>query len=416
MRVSRRVTLQKWRVRLLSLVSKFLLQALSYRQGSPQVFWQDAQISNSMSTLHGCSVCHWRNRSAAHIEADTAVRLDSARFSRRESPLPTQPSDSHAKPDKAGRDSIEVVSEDLRAMRKYLESAPWSDEEGINRLRADHDHLLKYYHLLLTSNGESTATSEREMIAHCRHMARNGFLKKLQTTQELQTVLTFINHARRIATLANKQKLSGFRSKVRERNKELHELHGSPSGITHTNPSLQGTEKWMDPERSQGTAYEAQDSAESRGDFFLDKLGQELECQCVKVSMATTILDIIKLTRKVANIEDRIGSGERSCGLESLGVAVIDTAEELLTVTKTLVGTTAGLARPINTKAGMQEAKESPNLGIADAQGSFELPDSGFEDSSGTVGPPPLQEEEAGLPHYLASDSDDGETFDMQLP
>lgn len=357
-----------------------------------------------------------QNQNAAQIETDTAVPRDLVRFSRRESPLPTQHSDSHIKPDKAGRDSIEVVSEDLRVTRNYLESAPWSDEEGINRLRADHDHLLKYYHALVTSNGGKSATSQRQMVAHCRDMARSDFLKKLQTTQELETVLTFINHVRHNATIADKQKLSGLRSKVREKHKELNESHGSLLGITHTNPGLQRSEKWMDTERKQGTAYEIQNSAESRGDVFLDKLGQELESHGVKESMATTILDIIKLTRKIANIEERIGSSERSGGLESLGNAVIDTAEELLTVTKTLVGTAAGLAKPINTKAGIQEAREIPDLRIADTQGSFELPDSGFGDSSGTAGKPPLQEEEAGFPHYPASDSDNGEISDMQLP
>ncbi|KAL8961332.1 MAG: hypothetical protein Q9193_002100 [Seirophora villosa] len=357
-----------------------------------------------------------RNQNAAQIDADTALRPDSARFSRRESPLPTQPSDSHAKPDQASRDSIEVVSEDLSATRNYLERAPWSDEKGINRLRADHDRLLKYYLALVTSDGRKSATSKSQMVAHCRHMARSGFLEKLQTIQELQTVLTFINHVRCNATDADKQKLSGLRSQVRERHKELNELHGSLLGITHINPSLQRSEKCMDPDRKQGTTYEAQDSAESRGDLFLDQLGQELESQGVKESMATTILDIIKLTRRIANIEERIGSDERGGGLESLGMAVIDTAEELLTVTKTLVGTAAGLARPIDTNAGMQEAKEFPSLGVADTQGSFELPDSGFGDSSGTAGPPPVQEGEAGFPHYLASDSDDGEISEMQLP
>ncbi|KAI4115417.1 MAG: hypothetical protein LQ345_003983 [Seirophora villosa] len=408
------MALPTWRIRLLSLVSKFLLLALSYRQGNQQVLWQDVQISKSMSILHGGSKCHWRN--AAQIETDTAVPPDSVRFSRRESPLPTQSSSIGAKPDKAGRDSIEVVSEDLSATRDYLESAPWSDEEGINRLRADHDHLLKYYHTLVTSKGRKSATSRRQMVAHCIHMAGSGFLKKLQTKQELETVLTFINHVRRNATVADKQKLSGLRSKVREKHKELIELHGSLLGMTHTKSSLQGSEKRMDAERKQGTAYEIQDSAESRGDLFLDQLGQELESQGVKESMATTILDIIKLTRKIANIEERIGSDERSGGLEGLGLAVVDTAEELLTVTKTLVGTAAGLARPINTNAGMQEAKDSPTLRIAGAQGKFELPDSGFEGSSGTAGPPPFQGEEAGFPHYHDPDSDDGEIFDMQLP
>ncbi|KAI4181844.1 MAG: hypothetical protein LQ348_004955 [Seirophora lacunosa] len=357
-----------------------------------------------------------QNQNAAQIETDTAVPRDLVRFSRRESPLPTQPSDSHAKPDKAGRASIEVVSEDLSATRNYLESAHWSDEEGINRLRADHDHLLKYYHALVTSNGGKSATSKRQVVAHCRDMARSGFLKKLQTKQELETVLTFINHVRRNATDADKQKLSGLRSKVREKHKELNESYGSLLGTTHTKSNSQESENWMYPERKQGTAYEVQGSAESRGDVFLDKLGQELESHGVKESMATTILDIIKLTRKIANIEERIGSGERSGGLEGLGFAVVHTAEELLTVTKTLVGTAAGLVRPINTKAGIQEAREIPDLRIADTQGSFELPDSGFGDSSGTAGKPPLQEEEAGFPHYPASDSDDGEISDMQLP